>query len=145
MSLQHEWTVKELLKRVRVQQDPLANMPPNSVMLSTGVGTFVKPTSIPIIGDWVTKSVDFEFNLSENYLINTELNTVAGILPLAPFDKMTILIKDVKSSFGTNSFFLIRHPDATYTIQGLNEDLEVDAPITTLFLVYDIISNNWII
>lgn len=145
MSLLHQWTMAELRKRLQVNLETGGNVSPNKIPLTTGVGTRAELKTIPIVGDWIYKSANFDMVQYNNYLVDTEAAIVTAILPLAPEDKVIFWLKDAKASFSIHSLFVNRHPLATYTINEIADDLEIDISTSDVFLMYDALNNNWIL
>ena len=142
MSLFNEFVTRELKKRAILNIDTSGNVPANKVLLTSGIGTRAEAKTIPILGDWEWKDTDFNIENYKNYLIDTETSIVNATLPLAPIDKQLVWVRDAKATFGTNSAFILRHPSATYTIEGVADDLELDYS-KDIFLIFDLASNNW--
>ena len=146
MSITYQWTIEELKKRLSVKLEPnSSNVSPNKIPVTTGIGSRAELKTIPIIGDWEYINTNFNFEKYKNYLVDTSTNSISGVLPLIPEDKMVIWIKDAKGSFSTNSLFILRHPSATYTINEAIDNLEIDLSNIDVFLIFDALNNNWIV
>lgn len=143
MSLIYTYTLEELKKRPILKLNTTGNASPNKVLMTTGIGSRTELRDIPIVGNWVFVNSTFNMLPYTNYLVDTSLTSFSGTLPLMPEDKMVIWIKDVRRTFSIKSLFIIRHPASTYTINELNDNLEVNVS-QDVFLIFDADNNNWI-
>lgn len=143
MSLIYTYTLEELKKRPILKLNSTGNASPNKILMTTGIGSRTELRDVPLVGNWVYVNTHFNMVPYTNYLVDTSLTTFSGTLPLMPEDKMVVWIKDVRRTFGTKSLFIIRHPASSYTINELNDNLEVNVSMD-IFLIYDADNNNWI-
>jgi hypothetical protein len=145
MSIFSDYVTRELKARVAVTTDGSGNADPGKVCITTGVGTRAATVDAPFIGTWTPKNADFDVVQYRNYLVDTSTGTVTSTLPVAPTDGQTVIYKDAKGKFGTNSLFIVPHAGTTYTIAGqtLGESLELDRNYANVTLVYNLIQNNW--
>jgi hypothetical protein len=143
MSITYQWTIEELKKRPSIKLPTDGNAPAGKVPVTTGMGSRTELLNVPIIGNWIYVNNHFNIEPYRNYLVDTSIAGFAGTLPLIPEDKMVIWIKDVRKTFDLHSLMILRHPAATYTINELNDNLEIDVSID-IFLIFDEPNNNWI-
>lgn len=145
MANEHYYNSLEFDKRLKVIKTPLANLPANKTIRTTGIGSIVELVDGSEEGGrtWEYKNNDFNIVDGENYLVDTENGIINGTLPLLPNDKQVVIIKDAKNTFGVNSLNILCANTSTYTIANITEDFEVDVSISYLVLVYDQLTNNW--
>ena len=143
MSITYQWTIEELKKRPTIKLPASGNAPANKVPITTGIGSRTELKDVPLIGNWVYVNSHFNILPFSNYLADTSVSAFSGTLPLMPEDKMVIWIKDVRKTFDLHSLMIIRHPAATYTINELHDNLEIDVSMD-IFMIFDEPNNNWI-
>lgn len=143
MTIFTDWVTRELQKRASVAIDADGNIEPGKVLVSTGVGSRTTATEVPILGGWsIKEDTDFVMEPYNHYICNIVAANRTAVLPAFPTDKMTFMLKVTVAS-GKN-LFITRPVGATYTMALDTDPLEIDysADIT---LVYDQVTNNWVV
>lgn len=135
----------EFDKRLKVTKNPLANLPANKTVVTTGIGSLVELVDMDSEGGrvWEYKNNDFIAVDGKNYLVDTENSIINLTLPLVPYDKQIVIVKDAKNTFNVNSLIILRDPSASYTIANFADDFEIDVNVNYFIMIYDQLSNNW--